>query len=140
MRLIAGAVALAAADWITTWLLIDETAQGTTEVGGLSEGNLRALQNPATVLLLLALRACWQRYGSRLGELGSTGHAVTALALSLVLVGNVVEFGLWGDGPLDSQDPGAAIFFSGLLFLCCGLALLALAAVRAAREQSRRRP
>jgi hypothetical protein len=136
--LIAAAVALAAADWIVTWLLIDHTAEGTREVTGLSEGNLRALQNPATLLLLLALRAGWQRYGSRLGELGTSGFTITALALAIVLVGNIVEFGLWGDGPLDSQDPGAAIFFSGLLVLTFGLVLLSLAVMRAAWERTRR--
>ena len=135
---IAGVVSLAAADWIATWLLVDQTAQGTRKVIGLSEGNLRALQNPATLLLLLALRAAWQRRRSRLGELGAAAFAVTALALALVLVGNVVEFGLWGDGPLSSQDPGAAIFFSGLLVLTFGLALLCLAVMRAAWKRTRR--
>lgn len=137
-RLIAAAVLLACADWIATWLLIDQTAEGTREVAGLSEGNLRALQNPGTLFLLLALRAAWRRYGSRLGELGTASFTITGLALAIVLVGNIVEFGLWGEGPLDSQDPGAAIFFSGLLVLTFGLVLLSLVVMRAAWERARR--
>jgi hypothetical protein len=126
--LVAVAVLLGAADWIATWLLIEETAVGTSQVAGLSEGNLRALQNPATVLLLLALSATWRHYASRRGELQAAALTVTALALAVVLVGNVVEFGLWGEGPLESQDPGAAIFFTGLLVLAVGLVLLAISA------------
>jgi hypothetical protein len=137
--LIAGAVALAATDWIATWLLIGQTAEGTTDVAGLSEGNLRALQNPGALLLLLALRAAWRRYGARLGEMGTTGVAVTAVALVIVLVGNMVEFGLWGDGPLDSQDPGAAVFFSGLLILVFGLTLVSMAVMGSAWQRTRRR-
>jgi hypothetical protein len=136
--LIAGTVALAATDWIATWLLIDQTAEGTTEVAGLSEGNLRALQNPGTLLLLLSLRTGWRRYGARRGEFGTAGFTITALALVIVLVGNIVEFGLWGDGPLDSQDPGAAIFFSGLLVLAFGLVLLSQAVMRSAWRRTRR--
>jgi hypothetical protein len=124
--LVAGPVLLGAADWIATWLLIGETAEGTREVVGLSEGNLRSLQNPGTLLLLLALRGAWRRYRPRRKELGTAAFAVTAIALAVVLLGNVVEFGLWGEGPLDSQDPGAAIFFTGLLVLPFGLVLLAM--------------
>ena len=123
---IAVAVLAGATDWIVTWLLIGETAEGTRDVAGLSEGNLRALQNPGTVLLLLALSATRRHYGSRRGELEAAAFTVTALALAVVLVGNVVEFGLWGKAPLESQDPGAAIFFTGLMVLAVGLVLLAM--------------
>ena len=136
--LLVAAAVFGAADWIATWLLIGETAEGTKEVAGLSEGNLRALQNPATVLLLLALRGTRRRYGPRLGELGRTSFAVTAIALAIVLVGNIVEFGLWGAGPFDSQDPGAAIFFTGLLFLMFGLMLLVMALAGTAWRRARR--
>lgn len=136
--LVAGAVALSIADWIATWLLIDQTAEGTKQVAGLSEGNLRALQNPGTGLLLLALGVAWRRYSSRLGDVGTLGFGLTALALAIVLVGNIVEFGLWGEGPLDTQDPGAAIFFTGLLVLPLGVVLVAVAAARTAWRRARR--
>ena len=132
------ALLLAVADWVVTWALIGETAQGTREVAGLSEGNLRALQNPGTLLMLLSLRAAWRRYRLSLGELGGGGFTVTAFALVVVLVGNLVEFGLWGEGPLDSQDPGAAIFFTGLLLLVFGVVMLAISAVGALLRRARR--
>jgi hypothetical protein len=55
-------------------------------------------------------------------------------------LGNIVEFGLWGNGPLDSQDPGAAIFFTGLLFTTFGLVMLVAAATRAVWHHARRGP
>lgn len=131
------ALLLAVADWVVTWVLIGETAEGTREVAGLSEGNLRALQNPGTLLMLLLLRGAWRRYRLGLGELGGGGFAVTAFALVVVLVGNLVEFGLWGEGLLDSQDPGAAIFFTGLLFLVFRV-MLAMSAVGAPLRRARR--
>ena len=63
---------------------------------------------------------------------------ITAVALAVVLAGNIVEFGIWGDGPVDSQDPGAAIFSSGLLILMFGLVFLRLAIVRSAWGRSGR--
>lgn len=140
LLLIVGALLVAIADWVATWLLIDETAQGTREVAGFSEGNLRALQNPVTVLVLLTFRPAWRRYGSRLAELGRAGFILTAFVLGVVLVGNIVEFGLWGEGPVNSQDPGAAIFFTGLLFLPFGVVLVAAAVARAVWRQTRSGP
>jgi hypothetical protein len=63
---------------------------------------------------------------------------ITFLALTLTLVGNIVEFGIWGEGPLDSQDPGAAIFFSGLYVLLLGLILLLASGVYALWRHARR--
>jgi hypothetical protein len=57
--LLVAAAVLGSADWAMTWLLIVETAEGTREVGGLSEGNLRAFQNPGTLLILLAVAYVW---------------------------------------------------------------------------------
>lgn len=120
--------------WIASWMLIEQTGEGTRNVGGLSEGNLRAIQNPATILLLIALSTTSQR--CRLVAVGKAGVVITTLALGVVLAGNVVEFGLWGQGPLDSQDPGAALFFTGLLVLAVGVLVLAAAALTAVLRRS----
>jgi hypothetical protein len=61
--------------------------------------------------------------------LAKAALVTTFVALILTLVGNVVEFGIWGKGPFDSQDPGAAIFFSGLYLLMLGLGILVAAGV-----------
>jgi len=114
-----------------TWLLIEETAEGTKKVSGLSEGNLRAFQNPGTLLILVAIAHVWRRFRLHLPDLARAGLVITFVALTLTLVGNIVEFGIWGEGPLDGQDPGAAIFFSGLYVLLLGLILLLASGVYA---------
>jgi hypothetical protein len=131
-------VVLGAANWAVTWFLIGETAEGARKVAGLSEGNLRAIQNPGTLLILIVIANAWGRFRLRLPALARLALAITFLALTLTLVGNVVEFGIWGEGPLDSQDPGAAIFFTGLYVLQFGLILLVVSGVYALCRYARR--
>lgn len=74
--LLAAAVVIGAADWTITWLLIGETGEGTKKVAGLSEGNLRAIQNPGTLLMLVVVAYVRMRFGSRLSDLARITLAV----------------------------------------------------------------
>lgn len=135
---LAGTVVLAVADWAVTWSLITETDEGTREVAGLTEGNLRAIQNPGTLLFLLATGFAWRSVRIHLPGLATYALAGSFLALVIILVGNIVEFGIWGEGSIESQDPGAAIFFSGLYLLMLGLTLLLASGFHALFRHPRR--
>ena len=103
--------------WILSWLANGQTEEGNVTYLGLTEGEWRALLNPGTVLLALG---AW--YGLR-----GAARWVTFTGLGIVLVGNVVEFGVWGDALW--VDGGWLIFLLGCLVTLAGLALALLSTV-----------
>jgi hypothetical protein len=103
--------------WTVSWLGNGQTEEGNVTSLGLTEGEWRALLNPGTVLLALG---AW--YGLR-----GAARWLTLAGLGTALVGNVVEFGLWGDALW--VDGGWAIFLLGCLVTAVGLALALLSTV-----------
>lgn len=101
------------------------TEQGTKDYLGLSEGEWRALLNVALVLLLLAI---WPLRRSA-GQPTRLGFQLAALGLVVMLVANLIEFGLWGRGI--NEEVGAAFLLPSFLFLFAGALLLAAGALRA---------
>jgi hypothetical protein len=104
--------------WVLSWLGNRQTEEGSVTYLGLTEGEWRSLLNPGAVLLALG---AW--YGLR-----GAARRVTLTGLGIVLVGNVVEFGVWGDGSW--VDGGWLIFLLGCLVTLAGLALALLSTVR----------
>jgi hypothetical protein len=103
--LVVGGALLAAADWTATWLLIDETAEGTRKVGGSASATCAPSRTP---------RRC--SYSSPSAAGGSATERASG----------------------SSRRRASAIFFSGLLVLTFGLALLALLAAKTAWGRIRR--
>jgi hypothetical protein len=103
--------------WVLSWLANGQTEEGNVTYLGLTEGEWRALLNPGTVLLALG---AW--YGLR-----GAARWVTLMGLGIVLAGNVVEFGVWGDALW--VDGGWLIFLLGCLVTLAGLALALLSTV-----------
>ena len=103
--------------WVLSWLANGQTEEGNVTYLGLTEGEWRALLNPGTVLLALG---AW--YG-----LSGAVRWVTLTGLGIVLAGNVVEFGVWGDALW--VDGGWLIFLLGCLVTLAGLALALLSTV-----------
>ena len=100
--------------WTASWLLnvslTDSSGEGTRL--GFTEGNARALLNPAVPLIIigvLAFQHCLERRPSVSGA-GGTALA-TIVGLLLVLTGNLLEFGVYGTSPVESEDPGFAVFY-----------------------------
>src|SRR5919199_280025 len=88
--------------WIISWLLNSQTAEGNRAVLGFTEGNLRAILNLPLLLLLAGLLGHYRLHAGRAGKLGILGFGLTLLGMVLLLVGNVMEFGLAGD-PTDDR-------------------------------------
>lgn len=82
--------------WVVAWLLESQTADGTQTFLGLTEGNDRAILNPTLLLILLGLFGLYQVHKSRGNTLGLIGFWVTGLSLTAWLIGNLLEFGLFG--------------------------------------------
>jgi hypothetical protein len=122
------AAALGGLVWTASWLLNGQTAEGNRAVLGLTEGNYRALLNPALLFFILGLVATYRRRGARFGRLGLVGLVVAFLGYTLFLVGNVVEFGLIGV-PWQ-PDLGWAIVLPSFLVIPLGMLLLGVAAGR----------
>ena len=110
--------------WTASWLLnvslTDSSGEGTRL--GLTEGNARAILNPAILLIIVGVLA-FQRWVERRPSVSRAGAAalVTILGLLLLLTGNLLEFGVYGTSPLQSEDPGFAVFSLGLLVTLIGL-------------------
>lgn len=82
--------------WVVSWLLESQTAEGNRAVLGLTEGNYRAILNPTLLLIALGLFGLYRVHKSRLNTLGLIGFWVTGMSLTAWLIGNVLEFGLFG--------------------------------------------
>jgi len=72
----------------------------------------------------------YQRLGSQANGNGVRATALAIAGLGLMLAGNVMEFGLVGTSPIESEDPGFFVFTLGLLATAGGLAVLALLVFR----------
>ena len=109
--------------WTASWLLnvslTDSSGEGTRL--GFTEGNARSILNPAILLIIvgvLAFRRCLER---RPGVSGASGAALaTIVGLLLLFTGNLLEFGAYGTSPIESEDPGFAVFSLGLLITLIG--------------------
>ena len=82
--------------WVVSDLLQSQTAEGNRAVLGLTEGNYRAILNPALLLIALGLFGLYRVHKSRLNTLGLIGFWVTGMSLTAWLIGNVLEYGLFG--------------------------------------------
>ena len=110
--------------WTVSWFM---SGLRDDAVLGLEEGRWRALLNPALVLLALGVWVFYVRLGSSAAGLGLLATAIVELGLAGMLVGNVLEFGLLGDG---FADAGTGIFVPAALATVVGLLLLGVAIVR----------
>lgn len=113
--------------WTASWFLNALTEDGARTVLGLGEGELRALLNPALVLLAGGIWVFYVRFGGFAGGLGLLGATTVVVGLLGMLVGNIVEVGLWGEGFLDA---GWRLFVPAALLCLAGLLLLGVAVVR----------
>jgi len=95
-RLSGSAVMFASVVWVVSWLLNSQTENGNRAVFGLTEGNYRAILNPTLLLIVLGLFGLYQVHKSRISNLGLIGFWATGLSLAAWLVGNILEFGLFG--------------------------------------------
>ena len=95
-RLSGSAVMFASVVWVVSWLLNSQTADGNRAALGLTEGNYRAILNPTLLLIVLGLFGLYQVHKSRISTLGLIGFWATGLSLAAWLVGNILEFGLFG--------------------------------------------
>jgi hypothetical protein len=95
-RLSGSAVMFASVVWVVSWLLNSQTENGKRAVFGLTEGNYRAILNPTLLLIVLGLFGLYQVHMSRISNLGLIGFWATGLSLAAWLVGNILEFGLFG--------------------------------------------
>lgn len=128
-RTTAAAAVAAALVWVAAWAISGATDEGNREALGLTEGQARALMNPALAVFLLALRAVHaeQREGAR--RLSAAGALLTAAGLAVALAGNLVEFGVTGEGV---SVWGWAPFVLGILVAAVGLVVLGAARLRSA--------
>ena len=121
--------ALGAVLWLLTWEMSHRVDLGADRgVGGLSEGQIRAFLNPALILLLPLPGLLRAAQGGRDGRLGRAGAWLAAAGLFLQLLGNVLEYGWWGNR---LSDAGWGVFLMGFLPLSAGWLLLGVAALRA---------
>ena len=109
--------------WTASWLLnvslTDSSGEGTRL--GFTEGNARAILNPAIPLIIigvLAFQRCLERRPSVSGARGAA--LATIVGLLLLLTGNLLEFGAYGTSPVEREDPGFAVFSLGLLVTLIG--------------------
>jgi hypothetical protein len=104
--------------WTISWFM---SGLRDDAVLGLEEGRWRALLNPALVLLAGGIWVYYMRLASAAAGLGLLATAIVELGLVGMLVGNVLEFGLLGEGflaePPDLFVPAALVTIAGLLLL-----------------------
>ena len=109
--------------WTASWLLnvslTDSSGEGTRL--GFTEGNARAILNPAILLIVVGVLA-FKRHLERHPSVSGAGRAAlaTSAGLLLLLTGNLMEFGAYGTSPIESEDPGFAVFSLGLLITLIG--------------------
>jgi hypothetical protein len=113
IALIAGGIG-----WAVAWFGADLAAD---------EGVWRALLNPALVVLALGAWVFYMQLGSAAAGLGLVAAAIVELALIGMLVANVLEYGLLGEGLAADGSPYIAP--AGLAMIA-GLLLLGIAIVR----------
>ena len=128
-RLSGSAVMFAGVVWVVSWLLNSQTADGNRAVLGLTEGNYRAILNPTLFLLVLGLFGLYQVHKSRLSTLGLIGFWVTGLSLTAWLIGNILEFGLFGVYWL--PDVGWIVIVVATIGMSIGLVLLGIEFLKA---------
>jgi len=109
--------------WTASWLLnvslTDSSGEGTRL--GFTEGNARSILNPAIPLIIIGVLAFQRCLEKRPSVSGAGGAALaTIVGLLLLLTGNLLEFGVYGTGPVESEDPGFAVFSLGLLSTLIG--------------------
>lgn len=121
-RLSGSAVMFASVVWVVSWLLNSQTADGNRAVLGLTEGNYRAILNPTLLLIVLGLFGLYQVHKSRMSTLGLIGFWATGLSLAAWLVGNILEFGLFGLYWL--PDVGWIVIIVATIGISLGLVLL----------------
>jgi hypothetical protein len=119
IALIAGGIV-----WAVSWFMV---VFAEDEVLGLSEGAWRALLNPALVALMFGAWIFYVRLGSAAAGLGLVAAALVELGLLGMLVGNVMEYGLTGDG---YTEAGWDVFVPAVLATMLGLLVLGVAIVR----------
>ncbi len=128
-RLSGSAVMFAGVVWVVSWLLNSQTADGNRAVLGLTEGNYRAILNPTLFLLVLGLFGLHQVHKSRLSTLGLIGFWATGLSLAAWLVGNILEFGLFGLYWL--PEVGWIVIIVATIGISLGLVLLGIEFLKA---------
>ena len=102
--------------WAVVWGFSGQTAAGSLRVVGLSEGEWRAMLNPALVLVLAAALT-WAASGQR------SATALTVVAgLGAMVAGNLLAFGLAGS-PTPLAAIGGPAFVAGAAAAVAGLAL-----------------
>ena len=109
--------------WTASWLLnvsfTDSSGEGTRL--GFTEGNARSILNPAIPLIIIGVLAFQRCLERRPSVPGASGAALaTIVGLLLLLTGNLLEFGAYGTSPVESEDPGFAVFSLGLLITLIG--------------------
>src|SRR5919199_7027849 len=114
--------------WTISWLLNTQTAEGNRVVISFTEGNLRAMLNLPLLLLLAGLLGLYRLHAGRFGKLGILGFGLTLLGMALLLVGNVMEFGLAG-APTD--DRGWVVVVLSCLVIPVGMLLFGSGVIRA---------
>lgn len=100
---------------------------------GLTYEDYNRLKPMALLLLLVGLVGFYARQGRHSGRLGRTGFGVAFLGLSLLLVGNVVEFWIGGGirfGDKAISTLGWNIVLVGVPLLALGMVLLGTATLR----------
>ena len=124
--------------WTVSWALNVAQQDDPDPLLGLGEGNLRAFLNPAVLLIMPGVLALRSRHGGPRGTSAGAGAAAAELGLALVLAGNIVEFGLYGNQIFEREDPGFFAFTVGVIVTAYGLAVLAVGVVRAKVLQAKR--
>ena len=114
--------------WTGSWLLNAQTLEGNRAFLGLTEGNYRAMLNPALLGMLFGLVGMYALHAERFGKLGKIGFATSFLGLAMGLVGNLVEFGLIGEV---TRSIGWFIMFPMFFVWPFGMLLFGLAALSA---------
>jgi hypothetical protein len=115
--------------WVISWFLNSQTADGNRTVLGLTEGNYRAILNPTFLLIALGLFGLYQVHKSRVNTLGLIGFWVTGLSLTAWLIGNILEFGLFGVYWL--PDIGWIVIVVATIGMSIGLVLLGIEFLKA---------
>ena len=113
-RPLAVALLFAAPMWAVVWGLGGAGTAGTSASEGVSPATWRALLHPALVVLVAAT--------ARWATLAPTSSRLLTLAgVTLVLLGNVLEFGL-GGRPTPLAGIGAAVLGTGAVVALAGMA------------------
>jgi hypothetical protein len=80
--------------WLGAWIGNLMTAEDTRQWGGFGEGGWRRMINLAIVVF--AATIWWLRVTRPLGRVGGVGAWIALASLALLLVGNVLEWGVTG--------------------------------------------